>query len=298
MGAANASHPLGPVTVSGNTIAVDTYLNQPTRVTSMLMDLTLQRFFADRVFASAGGVSGGAVVYDQLTSNELYATRDVAKVRPGGEFPIITSDRMAPRTAEVEKWGGKVFITDEARDRNNSVVFANQMRQLGNTIVRKINQRAVEVLEAAVTEHAQSVAMPATWSSAILEGTTPTATANRPTAAFSKAVRIAEEDELGYTYNLWIMGPALYESLANVYGDKLSGVLQANGISLYVTNRVAAGVAYAVAEGQVGEMRIEKPLGTETWRDKDGKEITWVQASVRPVMYVTNPNAVLKFTGL
>lgn len=296
MPAAPISHPLGPPTVSGNLITVDTYLNQPTRITNMLLDLTLQRFFSDRVFASAGGVSGGAVVYDQLTVNQLYADRDVQKIMPGNEFPLITSERQQPRLAEVDKWGGKVFITDEARDRNNTVAFANQMRQLANTMVRKINQVAVETLEDSVTESGQTFTGTA-WNDVILEGTSATTPSDRPTRDFAHVARLAAEDELGITFNLWIMNPQEYESLYMVYGDRLAGVLAANGLSIYVTNRVTAGEAFAVAEGQVGEMRLEKPLGTETWREQ-GREITWVQSSVRPVMYVTNPHAVLKVTNL
>src|SRR5574343_628975 len=60
---AAVQHPLGPPTVSGTDITVDQMMNQPTRVTRMLMDLTLKRFLADRIFASAGGVTGGAVIY-------------------------------------------------------------------------------------------------------------------------------------------------------------------------------------------------------------------------------------------
>jgi hypothetical protein len=44
-------------------------------------------------------------------------------------------------------------------------------------------------------------------------------------------------------------------------------------------------------------MRIEKPLGTETWREPE-TERTWSQTSVRPVMYVTNPFSVLQANGL
>jgi hypothetical protein len=69
------------------------------------------------------------------------------------------------------------------------------------------------------------------------------------------------------------------------------------GIDLYSSNRVPAGTAYVVASGQVGEMRVEKPLGTETWREPE-EEKTWVQSSVRPVMYVTNPFSVLEVTGI
>jgi hypothetical protein len=60
------AHPLAAATVTGTTMTVDLAVNAPTRVTRTLMDLTLQRFFADRVFTNAGGVTGGAVVYDEL----------------------------------------------------------------------------------------------------------------------------------------------------------------------------------------------------------------------------------------
>jgi hypothetical protein len=44
-------------------------------------------------------------------------------------------------------------------------------------------------------------------------------------------------------------------------------------------------------------MRIEQPLATETWREPETQR-TWVQSSVRPVMYVNNPYAVVMATGL
>ena len=49
--------------------------------------------------------------------------------------------------------------------------------------------------------------------------------------------------------------------------------------------------------GAVGELRLEKPLTTETWRE-ESRQITWVQSDVRPVMYVTDPYSVVKVTGL
>ena len=52
------AHPLGAPTVSGTEITIDTLSKQPTRVTKMVMDLTLQRFLLDRLFTSAGGVTG------------------------------------------------------------------------------------------------------------------------------------------------------------------------------------------------------------------------------------------------
>ena len=94
------------------------------------------------------------------------------------------------------------------------------------------------------------------------------------------------------------MNPQEYAFLASIYGDSLNAVLSGFGIDIYVTNRVAAGTALVVAEGQVGEMRLEAPLNTRTWDDADGIEQTWTQSTVRPVMFANNPWAVYKVTGL
>jgi hypothetical protein len=139
--------PLASPTISGTTVTVDLALQQPTRITRRIADITLERFIATRIFAQGGGVSGGAVVFDQAVLNELYLTRDVEQRAPGA------------------------------------------------------------------------------------------------------------------------------------------------------SNRVTAGTAYAVASQQVGELRMEQPLQTETYREPKTRR-TWVQSSIKPVMYVTNPMAVRKITGL
>src|SRR3954468_20401276 len=109
-------YPLALPTVSGTTISVDTMLQQPTRITRYLSDLTLRGYWADKVFTPNGGVSGGAVLYNQLLENELFvsAGRDVQNVEPGAEFPLVTFDRPVPLVKPVEKFGGKFFVTDEA----------------------------------------------------------------------------------------------------------------------------------------------------------------------------------------
>jgi hypothetical protein len=294
---APAAHPLGPPTVSDTLITVDLLLQQPTRITQMIMDLTQQRFIADMIFSSGGGVTGGAVVYDQATMNQLYTERDVEKVAPGGEFPLVTSAKLRPRVAEVEKYGGKVFITDEARDRNQQSVFANQIRQLANTMVRKINLIAVTVLVASVDEYTQTFGGHP-WSAVQTAGSTASQASEYPAADFAKAQQYADQQELGVTYDLWLLNPQEMATLITLYGSaNLSALLSSMGLNVYSSNRVPAGKAYVVASGQVGEMRVEKPLGTETWREPE-EEKTFVQSSVRPVMYVTNPFSVLEVTGI
>jgi hypothetical protein len=292
-------YPLGAPTVSGTTFSIDIALANPTRVLlPQIMDLTIQRFFVDRVFRSAGGVTGGAVIYDIMHTADLYADRDIQRVEPGSEFPIVSFSRRAPAAAQVEKWGGKFFFTDEARDRNDTGMFTQAMRQLANTIVRKINQRGVQILEAAITANSRTITGVSWGSTNTLTGAGGSNWTAYPARDFSKADLQSETEELGIDYNLWIVNPNDMFNLEGIYGDKLAALLTSFAITIFVTNRVAAGSAYAVAEGQLGEMRVEKPMGVETWRDPNGKEQTWVQSSVRPLMYANNPYAILKFTGI
>lgn len=292
------AYPLGPPIVTDNVLTVDTALNQPTRITRRIADITLQRFIVSRIFANAGGVTGGAVLYDQAVSNELYTARDVERVAPGDEFPLVTSTRPSPKVAQVEKWGGKFFVTDEARDRNQQSLFDNQVTQLANTIERKVNARAVAELEAAITAlGGAGTFVGENWGAVVTAGTSASSNADYPAADFAKAQMLADVDELGVTYDLWLVNPMQWMQLAIVYGDKLAAVLASFGIEVFSSNRVASGTAYAVARNQVGELRVEQPLATETWREQK-TERTWVQSSVRPVMYVTNPYSIKKVTGL
>jgi len=291
------AHPLGPPTVSGTTITMDIALNSPTRITRTLMDLTLQRFFADKVFASSGGVTGGAVVYDQLLANDLYSDRDIQRIQPGDEFPLVVSSRRVPAVAEVEKWGGKFFTTVEARDRNDISVFTRNVRMLANTIVRKINQRAVEVLEAAVQASPNRLVTGVNWATVVTAGASASNSNLWPGYDFSRAQAQAETEELGIIYDLWILNPQEYLQLARIYGPDLNNLLASLNLSIFVTNRVPAGNAYVVQQNQVGQMRTEQPLNTNQWYEQE-TERYWTQSSVRPLMFADNRFAVLKFTNL
>jgi len=290
-------HPLGAPTVTGTEISMDLLLQQPVRITRMIMDMSLQRFVADRIFASGGGVTGGAVVYDTVQQNELYLDRDVQQIQPNAEFPVVTSERLTPSVATVEKWGGRFYYPDEARDRNDVTMFTNRARQLTNTIVRKLNQRAIAVLDAAITADSRTLAGN-DWSAVV---TGPSGSASNHTAYpaydFAKVQKQADTEELGIVYDLWVINPQEYLVLKSIYGGDLNSMLADMGASIYVSNRVTAGTAYVVAERQVGQMRMEQPLQTVTYR-QDENERTWVQSGVRPLFFVDNSFAVVQMTGL
>lgn len=292
--------PLGPPEPDGGEITVDVLLQDVNLVTRVISNIALQKFFVDRVFAPAGPISGGAQMYEQATENDLYAARDVQRVEPGREFPIISFERPEVKTAQVEKFGGKFPVTDEARRRNRQGPINKAMLQLGNTIRRKTQQRALGELTAAVTEFSRTMAG-TSWVDAAQTAEADKVPVDLPIADLTAVEEANEELELGYVYDLAIMNPSDWRNFRLAAGGKVAdarALLADSGIKdVWRTNRKAAGSIYWLAERQVGELGFEVPLSTEKWRDADGKQQDWLQAFVLPIVYVTDPFAILETTG-
>lgn len=291
-------YPLGTPSLSGNNLTVDVMLKEPTRINAYLSNIALKNYFAERIFTNGGGVSGGALVYTQLTSNDLFPSRGAQRVAPGAEFPEVTFDRPAPLTAQVEKLGGKFRVTNEARDRNDLSMIQNEGIKLGNDIQRQLHARALAELDASITSIGSAVQLTATsWGDAAALTLTTTANNLLPASDFATLRKMAATTEFGVDYNLLIVNPQERANFEIIYGGNGAAVLAANGMSMVVSNQVTAGTAYAVAEGQVGQVRYEQPLMTETWNAPEVQS-TWVQASVRSVFAVTNPYSVIRLSGL
>lgn len=300
-----ASYPLGAPTVSGTTVTVDVLLNQPTRITRVVNDIVASHWFLDRIFTRGGEVQGGALLYDRVTTVDTYSDRDVERIEPGMEAPIVTGARQPPRVATVEKYGGKFPVPEEARDRNMLSAITNATRQLANTIVRKMHQRGLAEIAAAITEHSRTGAG-LSWGDALALTETTRAANLEPAYDFAQVQEANENNELGYVYDTIIVNPRQATQLRTFYSGRdgrasLSTVLGDMGITdMISTPRKTIDSAYVLASGQVGEMRLEKPLRTVVVAEgaPDLREQEWVQSTVRPVMAVTDPYAVFELTGL
>ncbi|MBU8834601.1 major capsid protein, partial [Mycolicibacterium goodii] len=293
------AYPLGAPVITDNKLSVDMAFANPGRITKRLSDLTLQKFIAPELFGSPGTTTtSGAIIYDTITINELYTKNDVEQRGPSDEYPIVQGERGAPQVAQSEDWGGKFWMSDEAIRRNDKIQMDRLTTQLANTIVRKVNQRTVAVLDAVIASLGGAGVVPGhDWGSAELTGTSPTPMAERPFADIIAAQLAADVEELDYNYNVWIMNPQEYANLRIVYGPDLNTILEDAGISTFRSNRVTPGTAYAAVRGGVGFLGYEQMLQTETWREPATKK-NWVQSSVLPIMGVTDPYAVKKVTGL
>lgn len=296
------SNPLTAPTVSGTTLTIDFYLNNPTRVTRDIADLVMANFFLDKVFDTGGAVTGGAVLYDQASVLDVYTDRDVERVQPGAEGPIVTGARIAPLVAAVEKFMGKFPVTDEAKRRNDASRVTNQMRRLANTLTRKMQQRGIAELEAAISAFSRTTAATVTWKVAAEEARLNAKPINSPLGPLFKALQLMEELEMGYDFDTLIISPADNYLLSLFYNEQApQNALKTLGIqNLIVTPRKAAKSAILTAGRQVGQMRMEEPMRTETEREgaPSLRQQTWIQTSVNPVFFVTDPYAALEITGL
>jgi hypothetical protein len=292
-------YPVPTYDAAAGTITVDLLARRPDIITRVIQNIALRRYYIDYIFSPAGSVQGGAVSFEQATENDLFAQRDVSKVMPGDEFPVVTFDRAAPRTAQVEKFGGKFPITDEARRRNQTGRVNRAMLQLANTITRKTQQRALAELDAAIAEHSRTAAG-TSWLDASTTVAADQLNTIGPIADVTQIDLANEQLELGYSYNTAIMNPQEWRNGVLAYGSEgaLRSVLGASGITvIWVTNRQTAGKIKWLAARQVGELGYEVPLSTETWRDPEGRQQNWYQAFVLPIVYVTDPFAIFETSG-
>jgi hypothetical protein len=292
------AYPLGAPTISNSKITVDMALQQPKRITQRLSDITLQKFIVDKVFTSGAPVVGGALIFDKLLANDIYLSRDIEARTASNEYPVVGSDRRDPEVAKVEDYGGKFKVADETKKRNDKIYFDNQVTALANTIVRKVNQRATAVLDAAIAGVGSAALIAGhNWTNVTLSGNSPTPNNARPFADIAAARLAADKEELGVEFDMLLVNPQELASLTIAYGEDFDAFVSSAGVEIFASNRVTAGTAYILEKGKVGVLGYEEGLTTETYDERKTRS-TWVQSYVNPLFAVTNPYSIKKITGL
>ena len=293
--------PPSPPTVAAPLISIEAWLLQPARVIRTLTDLTSQRFIADRIFSQGPAAVGGAVIYDQVTGQDLYPlTRDVQEIEPGSEFPNVDAGDLYPLVARTSKWGGQAMITYEERDRDRRDQVGRKLTKLRNALVRKVDAVAIAALYAAPIN---------TSAASGLWGT-------NATDIFSDVVTakvLVQRQDMGYestrgliSYNTaasMLKNTTLRSSLPRenvgspnpVLVGRLAGVA---GIDeWYATNRMPDTDAILLSGQQAGSISDERPLYTRVVDDPK-RETVWVMAGRLTVPYVTDPKSVVRITGV
>lgn len=279
-------------------LSIDEVLADPTVISDRIADIAGQDLLVEKVFSQDNApVSGGTVIYSKTTQKHLYTSNDVADRQPGDEYPVVYSDRPELEIARVEDFGGKFAVSDEARRRNLNIDFDNDVTRLANTVTRKLNQRAIETIEAA-EESGETINYAAAfdtraWWDVKLEGNSAdiTPATDRPTAAISMMFQEAQETELGINYTHILMSPWQYAGAQAVYGDKLAPTFEQFGLEPVISTNINQDKMYLVDQGKAGFIKYEMPLTVDTWRDHAHRQ-DWIQAFAMPVMGITLPAAI------
>ncbi len=302
MPAAPLTYPLGPPSVSGTTVTVDVLLNRPGAITRDIARLADQKFFAKMVFSDAGGIEGGALLFElpPSTTTDLYMANAIQEVAPGEEFPINAPNRGVPVIGKPRKLGTKWEVTKEAKKRNNTRTISNAMTQTANTIALTLDAMAVSVLATAITANSRTLAGQS-WATAAAVTNLNASGTNMPTSDLLSARKAIELELRGQNLDSALIHPNQELSLGQIatrMGTSIDALLGSVGIkNWFASPRITAGTATLYEAGQVGGWATEFPLvGVIYWDEKT--ESWWYQWSVSPLMFVDNPYAVLQLTGI
>lgn len=290
--------PLIP-SLTGRTLTVDVALNTPTILQNQIARLADSQILLPKVFREFGArIQGGAMLWNSIQASDFFLAGSLEQRAPGTEYAVVEGQVSDPKLALIEDYGGWFEISEEALYRNNINLLDQQVIQLANTIVRKLDTRTVSALQGS---DIASLAVSSSWDDLVFVGPLDaiTPSAQRPTAHFAAAQALADLEELGQTYDLLVVHPDQAEALRTAYAEDLARMLTSAGFAegIFVSPRIPAGTAYVCRKGFVGVVAFETPLTVESWREP--KTRMWrVQAFVGPAFAVDRPFAAKAITGL
>jgi hypothetical protein len=174
-----------------------------------------------------------------------------------------------------------------------------QTTQLANTIAKKLDTRAVAVLQAAAIG---SFAPATGWGDLTFVGPLDalTPSADRPSAHWAEVQAMADLEELGVHHDILIVHPEQAKQLRVAYAEGLDDALKSAGFSegMFSNPRVPEGTAFVTQKGMVGTVGFESAgLVVEVYDDRSTRS-KWVQAYAVPALAVDRPFAAKKITAL
>lgn len=152
------SYPPAPPTLAGNILQIHRLLQSPTQIRRRLRTIADLRFVSDKILTQRFRSQGGAVLYE--VSEPIRNTRDAQAIAPGSEYPRDTPGIGTAGLAAVQKWGQKVFLSDEKIKRS---VYAGDevdraLRKVVATVVAQVDAVTLAVIASQVTATSAAIA--------------------------------------------------------------------------------------------------------------------------------------------
>jgi len=157
------SFPAGPPSLSGDTLSISRFLQNPAQIQRRLRTFRDLRFISDQLLTQRFRSQGGAVLYEQ--SESQLTTRDVEQVAPGSAYPYADTTTSTAAIAAIQKWGQKVLLTEEEILRNvyAGAAVDRKLRKVVNTIIKQVDGITMSAIYSGVTA---TSAVEAAWTAA------------------------------------------------------------------------------------------------------------------------------------
>lgn len=302
------SFPAGAPTLTGDALTISRFLQSPAALQRRLRDYNDLRFVSDRLLTGRLRSSGGAVLYE--TAEPFVTDRTVESVSAGSEYPYANLPAGTASVASIQKWGQKVFLTDEEIARNSYAGAAvdRAMRKVVNSIISQVDAITMSLIGSAIT---QTVAAGTAWTAA-----SPTILRNILLARSTVA-----KLNLGYNPDTLVVNDDQYAylmtdtSLTNTWQRETrdnpvySGDIQTiAGLQIIVSPALGSGTAYVLDSTQLGAMADEtdgapgyavSDLAVQVKAIRNDKTDSWdLQGRRKTVPIVQEPGAGVKITGI
>lgn len=195
--------PAGAPTLSGDLLTISRFLADPTRIQRRMRTWKDLRFVSDQLLTQRFRSQGGAVLYD--TSEPFITDRAVESVAPGAEYPYANTTTGTAGLAAVQKWGQRVFLSDEQIKRKAYPMdeYDRQAQKVVNSVIKQVDSIAMAAIGTAITTEVATVG---SWDNATK--------ANRaPLDDILLAIQAIEDLNQGYHPDTLVVSPKAYTYL-------------------------------------------------------------------------------------
>jgi hypothetical protein len=196
------SFPAAAPTLSGDTLTISRFLQNPSLIQRRLRDYRDLRFVSDQLLTQRFRSQGGAVLYEQ--SEPFITDRSVEAVGAGSVYPYANLATGTAAVAAISKWGQKVLLTDEeiARNAYAGSAIDRSMRKVVNSIIKQVDAITMSAIQSAAADTATA----GSWDNA-------TAANRKPLEDILLAVQRIEDRNQGYRPDTLVVSPKAYTYL-------------------------------------------------------------------------------------
>jgi hypothetical protein len=145
------TYPAAAPTLSGDTLSISRFLQNPAALQRRLRNFRDLRFVADQILTGRYRSTGGAVLYEM--SEPSVTDRTLESVGAGAEYPFANLPPGTAAVAAIQKWGQKVRLTDEEISRNAYAGSAvdRSLQKVVNSIIKQVDTVTMSAVASAIT---------------------------------------------------------------------------------------------------------------------------------------------------